>query len=489
MSRLGSRVMLGIPTLSTARRSTAWLDAISSLGVPLGSSIGRVWVEDMPVAAARNRICQTAIDNNVDYLLFVSDDVLPPPNILLAMLDKIGREFPTENGQMARASMITGVYWTKGYPSEPYLWNGLLKGTYKDWTVGEFFPVDFAGCDALMIEVEMLKQLPQPWFSTEWTWEPGQQVSPIATEDFYFYSKAREHGFRLFADTAIQCFHEDRSTGMLYGLTTDMFQAGGTPEYGTECKIIADIGAGLDTPYFGPNTLITRFDGRADTRPDVRCDITRIPPNHFGKYQVVHARHVLEHFPRREAPKIVAHWAELVSPGGELVIRVPNIEYAFDKALNGTPDEKAYAWNQIYGAQTYPYDFHKNGFTPRKLETLLSTAGSNIHGVTVELEDDGQNICGRARVSGPAEVEALTDVWDRIDAQEGRSPSIEAPITQGENDPSSVTEPCSSTSSCEPLDGPPASSGIFSMADEGVVPAPSSAQEVRPSRRRARKKE
>jgi len=92
------------------------------------------------------------------------------------MLDKIGHTFPVRHpvvtgGELkwvadgraqARASMITGVYWTKTYPPEPYLFNGLLKGTYRDWVAGEFFDIDIAGCDCLLIETAMLKAIPFP---------------------------------------------------------------------------------------------------------------------------------------------------------------------------------------------------------------------------------------------------------------------------------------------------------------------------------------
>jgi len=421
---LGTRVILGIPTTRYARRSISWIEALANLQMPLGSSLARIWTEDETIANARNRICRAALEQGCDYVFFLSDDVLPPPNALLQMLERIGREYPVGDGKTARASMITGVYWTKTYPPEPYLWNGLLKGSYQDWTVGEFFPVDMAGCDCLLIEADVLRQLPEPWFSTDWAWEPGQQPSSIATEDFYFYLKARQHGFRLFADTAIQCLHEDRSTGILFGLTSEMPQAGGVAEYQEGDQLIADLGAGFDTPYFGPKAVVVRFDTNPDTKPDVRCDLRAIPDQYLETFDVVHARHVLEHFSRREAPQVVRHWAQLLKVGGELVIRVPNLEWAF-KVLT---DEGAasqdihYAWAQLYGGQTDDHDYHRNGFTARKLRSLLRTV-PELEDVTVETENGGVNLKATARLARKIEPEALGPMWEAVQAQEQPQPA------------------------------------------------------------------
>lgn len=446
MFRVGTRVLIGIPTTKTARRSIQWIDGLSSLQMPLGSSAMRAWIVDTEIGPARNQLVQQALDSGAEYLFFISDDVIAPPNTLLQLLDKIGREYPVENGRTARAGIITGVYWTKTAPTEPYIWRGMLQGAYRDWTVGEFFPVDFAGCDCLMIEASVLRgmvdywhewqrqeaatsgtePLPFPgWFSTDWVWNEGERPSSIATEDFYFYTLARKAGYRLFCDTAIQCLHEDRTTGHLYGLTTEMPQAGGVPEFGPEERpIVADLGAGTDSPYLGEHVRIIRFDGREDVSPDVRCDIRAIPEQWHGQFDIVHARHVLEHFPRKDAPAIVKHWARLLKPDAELRIIVPNVLHAcrlitrsYDGDTTISPDEAAYAWDQLYGGQHYDTDYHKNGFTPRKLEALLQTVPA-LGAITVEETEGGQNVTARARRTRDDAPIAIIPLWREIAAAE-----------------------------------------------------------------------
>ncbi len=425
MSKLATRVYLGIPTLSGNRRSPAWIDAMAGLQMPLGSSLGRIWIEDETIAAARNALCERALADGAPYLVMLGDDVLPSPNMLIQMLATIGREMPIDDEHTARVSMLTGVYWTKAYPTEPYLWNGLLEGSFSDWKVGELLPVDLAGCDALIIETAMLKEIPRPWFSTEWTFEPGQRVSSIATEDFYFYTKARKHGFRLFVDTAIQCWHEDRETGQLFGLTVAMPQAGGVPEGGDGVLLVAEVGSGTDSPAWGPNCTVTRFDARPEVKPDVRCDIRKLPEGYFGKYDIVHARHVLEHFGRGEAPDLVRHWAKLLKPGGELIIRVPNLANALRHILDGEPD--LYDWAQLYGEQKYELDYHKNGFTARKLKGLLTTLDLFLDIDVIE-EDDGDNLKASARLARVDEPDAIGPWWDVIRDQERATAPASDPV-------------------------------------------------------------
>src|SRR5262245_19868260 len=92
--QIGARVIRGIPTTDDARISWAWIDGYKGMSMPLGSSLGDVRVLNKPIADARNELCAAAIQQNAKYLFFMSDDVIPPSDCLISMLDKIDREFP-----------------------------------------------------------------------------------------------------------------------------------------------------------------------------------------------------------------------------------------------------------------------------------------------------------------------------------------------------------------------------------------------------------
>ena len=438
--RLGTRVMMGIPTTDQARRSPLWIDGMSGLQMPLGSSLGRKWVINEPIAQARNTLCRLALEMDTEYIFMLGDDVIPPSNALLTLLEKIGHTFINRDGEEQVAQMITGVYWTKTYPPEPYIFRrdagqsgglGLLTGTYRDWVAGEFFDVDIAGCDCLLFETKLLREIPEPWFSTDWVWEEGQRVSAIATEDYYFYTKAREYGKRIWVDTSIQCLHEDRQTGAAFGLSMDMVQAGGVPTVGKDEVLVAEVGAGFSSEgqgLFGPKAKIVRFDIREQVKPDVRCDIRHIDEHWHGKFDFVNASHVLEHFRRAEADDTVKEWIKLLKPGGSIIIHVPNFESAVSKILNppptASPEQKMYYWSQVYGdqGQSGAAWQHLNGFTPRKLEMLLKSIPT-LEDVKVDFDyGNDENLRGTAKLIANPEPYTLTKAWKRITQKELSSP-------------------------------------------------------------------
>lgn len=85
---------------------------------------------------------------------------------------------------------------------------------------------------------------------------------------------------------------------------------------------------------------------------------------------------VLEHVSYKEAPPILRHWCELLRPGGIAHVDVPDFEETARQLL-AQPDEPSKDWyyRLIYGSQKNAYAYHKNGFSPARLERLLKEAG------------------------------------------------------------------------------------------------------------------
>ncbi len=421
-------VVLATPTLEHRPISWDWTDAMQSLQFPLGASVSRMRIHGKDVAEARNAIVASALEMNADYVLMIGDDNLPPPN-LFALLHR------------HREMLVTGVYWQKSYPSHPYLWDGLLKGFCEDWKYGEYFPIDFGGCDALLAHTDVFRAIEYPWFSRDWTFEPDQQPSPLLTEDFYFYAKARQAGFKLYVDTAAQLGHQDRTTGVIYGLETDMPQMyKDAPHPSTDPEIlVADIGAGNHSPWFGANATIRRYDIDPSTHPDVRCDIRAIPePDQT--FDVVSTRHVLEHFMWEEAPALVREWTRILKVGGTLRINVPNLAYAAREILKADADPcyspGIYPLYQAFGKQCGNVgEVHRNGFTQHSLHRLLEHCG--LTDVTVEVSGElGENLDARAtKAAHPAPL-AIGPLLREVEAREqlsmnghqnGHAPAAEIP--------------------------------------------------------------
>lgn len=102
-------------------------------------------------------------------------------------------------------------------------------------------------------------------------------------------------------------------------------------------------------------------------------DALPYPPNSVDEIRSVQ---VLEHVGMREAPRILRHWYDVLKPGGVAHVDVPDFEETA-RQLMAQPDEASKEWyyRLIYGSQKNPYAYHKNGFSPARLERLLREAG------------------------------------------------------------------------------------------------------------------
>ena len=95
-----------------------------------------------------------------------------------------------------------------------------------------------------------------------------------------------------------------------------------------------------------------------------------------GSVDEIRSVQVLEHVGMKETPAVLAHWHALLKPGGFVHVDVPDFEETARRLL-AQPDEPSKDWyyRLVYGSQKNPYAFHRNGFSPARLERLLKEAG------------------------------------------------------------------------------------------------------------------
>ena len=421
-------VLIGVPTLQSSPISWDWSDAWATLQIPLGAAHHRYRVAGEMVATARNMIAQRALDINADWLLFISDDVIPPANVF----DMLSRH---------KKKLVTGVYWTKSYPKQPYIWRDVMRGPFTDWKYGEFFKVDWAGCDALLVHTDVLRAIPYPWFSHDWTFNEGASRIPLPTEDLYFYTKTRQAGFELWCDAACQCLHQDRSSKQMFGLDVTMPQHEAYVNERPNIEghlFVADIGCGLWSPHM-ENCKIKRFDINPKANPDVICDIRAIPEAD-ETFDAVYSSHVLEHFYFWEAPELVQEWSRILKVGGEIKIRVPNFAWAAEmivKASNGEEvnlTELNYAFGSIYGTRDNirtdepdSTQIHRCGYMPHKLKDLLGIIGcfDQIE-VSATGYDGEKSLTVTAKKVKSTRPLAILPAWNAIEKKNGRSESSPA---------------------------------------------------------------
>lgn len=99
-------------------------------------------------------------------------------------------------------------------------------------------------------------------------------------------------------------------------------------------------------------------------------------PYELGSVDEIRSVQCLEHVSMKDGPRILRHWHALLKPGGVAHVDVPDFEETARQLL-AQPDETSKEWyyRLVYGSQKNAYAYHKNGFSPARLERLLRDAG------------------------------------------------------------------------------------------------------------------
>lgn len=120
---------------------------------------------------------------------------------------------------------------------------------------------------------------------------------------------------------------------------------------------------------------------------DVVSDISKLDNFSNNSIELIYACHVLEHFSHDEAVKVLRRWFDVLEPGGELRISVPDIDrivkiYCDNWSHFQTPGNSPWI-GLLYGGQGDPYDFHKTGFNFCWMRFLLEDIGYTTRHVWV----------------------------------------------------------------------------------------------------------
>ncbi len=109
---------------------------------------------------------------------------------------------------------------------------------------------------------------------------------------------------------------------------------------------------------------------------DIICDIPdlhkHVEPESCEK---IRASHVMEHFPTKQIPELFKMVYDLLAPGGEFEIIVPNFEWHARLVMEGQSEQAVY---YAFGGQLDEWDYHKTGFTAYILEKRLIEAGFEV---------------------------------------------------------------------------------------------------------------
>ncbi len=144
----------------------------------------------------RNLLRQEALDKQYDYLFSLEQDIIPPNEIIERLLryDK---------------DIITGIYfkpWTRGkekimlamiwafHPTDPTKKLNIRE----DIVMGNhLLKIGYCGLGCVLIRRHILEKI-------KFRYEPSEGE---AFDDMFFCKDAKEHGFEIYADTAVKCRH------------------------------------------------------------------------------------------------------------------------------------------------------------------------------------------------------------------------------------------------------------------------------------------
>lgn len=147
----------------------------------------------MSIDRMRNMTARIALDNNADYIMFLDDDVIVPMDCVKKMI-------------AADKDIVAGWTIIRGYPFNNMFFkyvNGdktqLNYYNEVDVSAGPVVDVDAVGFSCVLIKVDLLRKIPQPFFVT----------GPFNTEDVYFCLKAREFvpDCTISVDTSLETGH------------------------------------------------------------------------------------------------------------------------------------------------------------------------------------------------------------------------------------------------------------------------------------------
>jgi len=194
-------VIPALNMVATKAASSWW-----NLMFPPNQRVVKLFAQNMEVGEAYSQTIEQILANpelaKYKYMLTIEADNVVPPDGAVKLMQKM-----EDNPQYA---CIGGLYYTKGVGGVPQIWGDttdpVLNFRPMPPVAGELVPCNGTGMGFNMWRMSMFKdeKLRKPWFKTTASTSEG-----CFTQDLYFWTDAKKHGYKCAIDCSVLVGHVD----------------------------------------------------------------------------------------------------------------------------------------------------------------------------------------------------------------------------------------------------------------------------------------
>ena len=179
-------LVIGIPTSGMVD----WRFTSSLMGLQLPGNTRVIWQVRSMIDTARNSIVKTFLNGPGKYLLMIDDDMTFDPDFVLKLIEH-------------DVDIVGGLAFKRRPDFHPCVYRQNKKNkNYYPILPEVFQEVDIVGTGGMLIKLDVLKKLKEPWFTT------GYDEKNIHwSVDFNFCKLAKKEGFKVFVDPEAEMGH------------------------------------------------------------------------------------------------------------------------------------------------------------------------------------------------------------------------------------------------------------------------------------------
>jgi len=218
----GTSVKICVPTLGNI--CDLWWNWTNEVVDCIPNSNGIKFMFAGPVDVLRTKICEEAIEEDIDYVLMLDDDILVPHYFLHRLL---------YTAKQTNADVVNCPCWVKSvygsltffdfvifsengervlrpYPLKEH---HLVFGGYQEYDMG--------GCGCILIKTDLLRRMEKPLFRLGYEGVEKRgglefSYSVSAGEDFWFHHQAHKAEAKMILDCGVPCDHYDVDDDSIY---------------------------------------------------------------------------------------------------------------------------------------------------------------------------------------------------------------------------------------------------------------------------------